>query len=379
MQVYFDSVVGINQVIEQLPGFFDAFPSDDFYANQTALIVGNSQAENRPYFKRLREQLSLRVDRYSAILSDVEIDRVISNLCFDRAPLLEKVNVFMFYQDWFRGKSLIAAADSISISCNAFFNKDLAGKRHKTVYGHFALDLLAQMYRDFKLSPTPMYAGFDSFVRMSAGVPRNLLVILRNIYKWSSFNGEVPFRGAAIPISTQCEAIKQSAGFFFEEDARPGADVPDTQLAVERLAEFLREVRFSSKPVEVSPLAFSVDHATLSEQSKITLKLAENWSYIFKIPRGRPNANSQHLDEKFQLNPMLASKWDLPISVRGDVRISASLADAIFGRASNEVFKLELQNSTASLKAPSFGKGKSAMDSNSQPTLVLDFGPSDEI
>jgi hypothetical protein len=219
-----------------------------------------------------------------------------------------------------------------------------------------------------------MYAGFDSFVRMSAGVPRNLLVILRNIYKWSSFNGETPFRGSPIPISTQSEAIKQSAGFFFEEDARPGADVPDTQLAVERLAEFLREVRFSSKPVEVSPLAFSVDNATLSEQSRRTLKLAENWSYIFKIPRGRPNANSQHLDDKFQLNPMLASKWDLPISVRGDVRINETLADAIFGNVDNEKFKLELQNSTASLKAPIFGKNKSVSDVNSQPTLAFDFG-----
>lgn len=155
--------------------------------------------------------------------------------------------------------------------------------------------------------------------------------------------------------------------------------MPTTQSAIERLAEYLREVRFSSKPVEVSPLAFSVNVSDLTEKAKQTLRLAENWSYIFKIVKGRPNANSQHIDDKYQLNPMLSPKWDLPVSVRGDVRLSKALAEAIFGDVSNDAFKLILQEATASLKAPGFGKRKADQRSTDQQKLVLDFGDQNEI
>ncbi len=221
---------------------------------------------------------------------------------------------------------------------------------------------------------------------MSACVPRNLLVILQSVYKWAAFNGDRPFREAPIPISTQSEAVIQSAGFFFDEDARPGADVPNVQLAVERLAEYLREVRFSSKPVEVSPLAFSLNASELSDKARYILKRAENWSYIFRNPRGRPSANSQRMDEKFQLNPMLSPRWDLPVSVRGDVRLSAKVAEAIFGDVSSEAFQVELSEATAGMKAPAFAKSKPLVVEKSAETshetstnLTLDFGADHEL
>jgi hypothetical protein len=211
-------------------------------------------------------------------------------------------------------------------------------------------------------------------------------VILQSVYKWAAFNGDRPFRDGPIPISTQSEAVIQSAGFFFDEDARPGADVPNVQRAVERLAEYLREVRFSSKPVEVSPLAFSLNTSELSEKAKYILKRAENWSYIFRNPRGRPSANSQRMDEKFQLNPMLSPRWDLPVSVRGDVRLSTKVAEAIFGNASNEAFQVELSEATAGMKAPSFAKSKPpALEKPTEPphesskNLMFDFGADNEL
>ncbi|MCX2896390.1 hypothetical protein [Pseudomonas mandelii] len=374
-----DSSSDLKKVIHRLPDFFATFNSDNFYAAQIDGIFNSSSSDDPAYFKKLIEQLSSRSDEQTALLNQKEINQIIKDLRVPGVPLLEKLNIFMFYQDWFRGKSIVQAAKEIHKGCVAYIDGAPAGNRHKRLYGHFSLDLLAQMYRDFKLSPTPMYSGFDAFVKMSAGVPRNLLVILRNVYKWSAFNGEKPFYDRQIPISTQCEAVSQSAGFFFDEDARPGVDVPSTQNAVERLAEYLREVRFSSKPVEVSPLAFSVDVSDLTEKAKQTLRLAENWSYIFKIVKGRPNANSQHIDDKYQLNPMLSPKWDLPVSVRGDVRLSKTLAEAIFGELSNDEFKVVLQEATASLKAPGFGKKRANSNAIEQQKLMLDFGGSNEV
>ncbi|WP_282384008.1 MULTISPECIES: hypothetical protein [unclassified Pseudomonas] len=365
-----------------LQSLFEAYSSDDYYRSHTKELVGIAKSSDRPYFKRLRDQLHSKGTN-NAVATASDAKRIVSLLSIYEHPLVEKVNIFMLYQDWYRGKDLIKSAELISEECKGF----LAGEpgRHKTLYGHFAIDLLAQLYRDYKQSPTPMYAGFDSFVRMSACVPRNLLVILQNVYKWASFNGDRPFREGPIPILTQAEAVIQSAGFFFDEDARPGADVPNVQRAVERLAEYLREVRFSSKPVEVSPLAFSLDVSKLSEAAKYNLKRAENWSYIFRHPKGRPNANSKRVDEKYQLNPMLSPKWDLPVSVRGDVRLPHSVAEAIFGTLDSSGFQKELNEATLGMKAPNFGKSRAQLNRPhmeelfTNGTLSLNFGDDDAI
>ncbi|MGA6108479.1 hypothetical protein [Pseudomonas solani] len=368
---------------ERLQTFFETLSSDNYYEGHSNFLVGNTDSKDRPYFKRLREQLTTKSDIRRA-LTGAQADQIVKILSVKQYPLLEKVNILMLYQDWFRGKELLDSARAIAIESKNF----IAGEsgRAKTLYGHFALDLLAQLYRDYRQQTSAMYAGFDSFVRMSACVPRNLLVILQSVYKWASFNGDRPFRDGPIPISTQSEAVIQSAGFFFDEDARPGADVPNVQRAVERLAEYLREVRFSSKPVEVSPLAFSLNASELSDRAKYILKRAENWSYIFRNPRGRPSANSQRMDEKFQLNPMLSPRWDLPVSVRGDVRLSTKIAEAIFGDVSNEAFQIELSEATAGMKAPSFAKSKplviekvTAPPREASKNLTFDFGVDHDI
>ncbi|MBD9399095.1 hypothetical protein [Pseudomonas sp. PDM11] len=368
---------------DRLQAFFEVLNSDNYYESHTKSLVGNTASKDRPYFKRLRDQLITKSETRRA-LTGAQADQIVKILSVEQYPLLEKANIFMLYQDWYRGKDLLDSAKTIANESK----KLIAGEnsRAKTLYGHFALDLLAQLYRDHRQQTSPMYAGFDSFVRMSACVPRNLLVILQSVYKWAAFNGDRPFREAPIPISTQSEAVIQSAGFFFDEDARPGADVPNVQLAVERLAEYLREVRFSSKPVEVSPLAFSLNASELSDKARYILKRAENWSYIFRNPRGRPSANSQRMDDKFQLNPMLSPRWDLPVSVRGDVRLSAKVAEAIFGDVSNEAFQVELSEATAGMKAPAFAKSKPLIVEKPAETshetstnLTLDFGADHEL
>ncbi|MNP21935.1 hypothetical protein D3C76_1145750 [compost metagenome] len=120
-------------------------------------------------------------------------------------------------------------------------------------------------------------------------------------------------------------------------------------------------------------MAFSLDVSGLSEAAKYNLKRAENWSYIFRHPKGRPNANSQRVDDKFQLNPMLSPRWDLPVSVRGDVRLTSAVAEAIFGDCSTQDFDKELAEATSGLKAPSFGKYKESK------SMTFDFGADHEV
>jgi hypothetical protein len=283
------------------------------------------------------------------------VDAVIANLQVERYPLLEKLNVFLLYQKWYQGKRLVPAAEAISKKCWAFVAGE-ESREYRRAYGHFALDMLAQLFRQYKRPCLPIYCGLPSFVQMSAGVPRNALLIMQNAFKWASFNGEQPFASAPVSGATQWEALLESSVFFEEEEARPGEEVPDIRQCIGRLAEFLRAVRFASKPVEVSPLAFSTDAAALTQTAKRNLELAENWSFLFRDNRGRPNKNSNQIDPKYQLNPMLSPKWELPIAVRGDVWLPPRLAIAIFDSAESGSFKERMEEVVSRYMAPEFGK-----------------------
>ncbi|EOA05242.1 hypothetical protein HFRIS_008871 [Herbaspirillum frisingense GSF30] len=361
-----------------LNAFFQSEQSENFYQEVTAELVKADQPAERKYFKKLRDQLNDTVGgRGSANKNSDLVNRILGNLAVPAFPLVEKINIFIFYQDWYRDEDLLESSEKIKTECELYVQRSAGAERHKRVYEHFALDLLAQLYRDYRQPTTAMYIGMDSFIRMSAGVPRNLLVILRNIYKWSSFNGERPFRDSPISITSQREAVMESAVFFYEEDARPGAEVPKVKASIDRLAEFLREVRFASKPVESSPLAFSLNVSLLSPEAADVLRQSENWSYILRIPKGRPHANSQRVHDKYQLNPAFSPKWDLPIARRGDVRLNADLAEAIFGFKPDADFRMVMDSVTASLKAPKFGKKideRSRDKEDRNKTLELGFG-----
>lgn len=363
-------------LIEKLNSFFERNPSDNFYKEVTGNIVKDVKSKERKYFKRLFKQLNFSIGSLDelSVKTKQDINEIIDDLsCFD-FPLLEKVNIFMFYKKWYQGNNLKDSSLEIKKGCSLFLNKLAGGEAHKQVYGHFSTDLLAQLYRDYSRPTTPMYAGLDSFIKMSSGVPRNLLVILHNVYKWARFNGEKPFGDAAISIESQSEAIIESSVFYYEEDARPGVEVPRIKESIGMLCEYLREVRYSSKPVEASPLTFSINETKLSAKSKLRLQQAENWSYIFQIDKGRPNANSQRVDAKYQLNPMLSPKWDLPISRRGDVRLSDGIADAIFGETPAKYGDMK-KSYIVGLNAPKFGRSQTS----NHNALELKFDNDDEL
>lgn len=361
----------------RLDGFFETIPESSFHQEFSQSIVDTSGGGDRRYFRKLREQLRDGKSIVSdlGVNSEKDIDMIVELLRCSDNPLLEKVNIFLFYQAWGARKNLLEQAGVIERGCVALLRgeKDLS-KVHKRVLGHFAKDFLAQMLRDYGQRTTAMYSGFNSFIKMSAGVPRNLLILLYNMYKWARFNGEAPFSDQPISIDTQREAILDSSVFYFEEDARPGVDVPEVRNVVARLAEYLREARFAAKPVEPSPLAFSIDESSLSEGARARLMQAENWSYVFRIGKGRPNANTQRVDAKYQLNPMLSPKWDLPIYVRGDVRLSPAVANAIFGEGDYDNFKEVTGSRVSAMNPPSFREAKSQRADTQQTMLPFDLG-----
>ncbi len=267
--------------------------------------------------KRLREFLLSGLGSANApgLHSDAQILSILEALrCFEY-PLIEKLNTFLFYQDWFAGRPLPEAAVQIGLGARDLLGGDSA-PRHSGVLAHFKADLLAQLLREG--GQAQRYFGLDVFIAMSSGLPRNLLTVLKFVHRWSLFRGERPFDGyRPITLAAQGKGVLEASTWFFEDARAAGARADLVQGVVERLARFLHRLRFSPKPVECSAPAVSFDEAALSARARAVLDEAQGLSLLLRVLEGQKDRNELGVVSKFQLNPMVCPRYDLPVSRRG--------------------------------------------------------------
>lgn len=272
-----------------------------FYQSYTLSLVTKYEPNERPYFKRLNQELMqhARADRKLGVATPLDADAVIATLSVPEYPLLEKMNLYLFYKDWAQRADLKRAAKRIKKECQEFIAT--GGNRpaeYSVAYGHFASDMLAQLTRE--TGYRVKYVGLQTFISMSSGLPRNLLIILKNVFDWAVFHGENPFSAVPIKMETQERAVLDSCSWFFEE-ARPKQDADHVQRGVERLATLFRGIRYSDKPSECSLSTFSCPVAGLSQRTQEILSLAQDWSMLIKHRRGQKDRNSERVDQKYQL------------------------------------------------------------------------------
>ncbi|PII37952.1 hypothetical protein T190_28390 [Sinorhizobium meliloti CCBAU 01290] len=248
-------------------------------------------------------------------LGDLSYPDVLHAFSKPDSPVLEKLNIMLFMQDWAKGRDLSASFVRISSEMNSFLKGDSDGDRYKQALGHYAGDLSAQLLREAR--KPQYYGGIDNFVRMSAGIPRALLTILRSVFEWASFADERPFEGGLISLRSQQKGVLDASDWYFSNMRKAGPDGIVIQAAVERLANIFRINRFSDKPVEISLCSFSVSEREVSDEARRVLGLAEARAFLHRIPGGQKERNSEDVTAKFQLSPMLAPRWDLPLSRRG--------------------------------------------------------------
>ena len=253
------------------------------------------------------------------------VRHVVEALSSPEEPLLEKMNIYLLYRAWSEKQDLRSAASKIQGDCSEF-RRGIKGK-YADIYSHFSGDLLAQLFRDTGRSQE--YIGIESFIHMSMGMPRNLLIILKHVYNWALFNNEKPFQAGVISIDSQQRGVIQAAEWFLRDASARASDGPFLEEGVKRLAHLFREVRFSDKPTECSLCSFSTDLSRVSPTAKRYLTLAEDYSLLIRIIEGQPDRNSMRVDGKFQLNSMLAPLWDLPIYRRGVIPLDHEMVNAV--------------------------------------------------
>lgn len=303
---------------------FAELSSRDYWKAVDGDLLRRRENSVRPFHQRLLRDLTGIPD-----ISDGMAAQVIACLRVPEHLFLDKAATFYFRKNWPKcAAEALELAKSAACQARALAAGD---KTHGTaalrqMIEHFDSDILAQLYHDYR-QRVP-YAGFETLIDLSQGIVRNLLTNLKYIYRCSQFAGEEPFVGGVISVKSQSDGVRDGAAWFWE-DAQPPSGGLQVREAVESLAVLFRTVRFSHAPAECDLCTFSVAAETLTDNSVRTLQVAENWSYLIHHANGRPNKNSRSIDEKYQLGPMLAPRWEVSQHRRGSIELGEELANAI--------------------------------------------------
>jgi hypothetical protein len=311
-----------DNVVAGLPAFFAEPPVTTLGAAETEFADTDG---DRLAIVKLRRELERHRPRGSADAASIE--QVVAAVRCPASALVEKLNVVSLYRAWASSQPLDTAAERIRVESRSYLESPRPGS-YKRAVSHWRNDLIAQLLQEHQQKQR--YAGFDLFVRAAAGVPRNLVILLKNIYRWSTFNGEQAFVEGQITEEAQLEGFLESASWFYRDSIVIGEHGPEVQDAIRKLADLFRALRFADKPPEVSLASFSVEDSAMSPQARAVLNEAAAWSLLIEIGSGQRDRNTRGVTRKFQLNPMLCPRWDLPIARRGAIALSASEADAIF-------------------------------------------------
>ena len=89
-------------------------------------------------------------------------------------PLVEKTSTYLLYRSWSKNENLLESADRIAHSAAAYID-GRPRSEHARVLSHFRGDLVSQML--YECGEKQRYLGLDTFIRMSSGVPRHLVMI----------------------------------------------------------------------------------------------------------------------------------------------------------------------------------------------------------
>lgn len=305
-----------------------------------SLVKEHYRSRERRHFVKLRRDLSTLVGHGKGqTFTQQDVQYIIDAARVPQHPLLEKANAFLIYRAWSQGLDLLEVATTIQANYPTSTSRGTIqpNAQQQKVLNHFKTDLQAQLLVEMRMNP--LYAGIDDFIDMSEGLQRNLLVILKNVFRWSLFNGEQPFQRDRISLASQQLGVQEASRWFLNDAIPLGEEGLHVNAAIHRLGEMFRRFRFSPKPAESSLISFSANLNTCSPYARHIIELADQHALITRTTRGQKDRNTRFVEAKFHLNRLLSPLWDLPIARRGAVRLSPAEVNAVFDPSFEERYR----------------------------------------
>lgn len=263
--------------------------------------------------------------------------QIINNLTCKEYPFVEKFNTFLFYKEWAHlngnhGAKLLSASEKVKHNAEIYLD-DVRFRKSLHHISHFKADVLAQMCQEnpsvrIKLK-REYYSGLKTFIRISGGMPRTLLLLLKSAFAAASNDGDPFENNNKISFEAQRKAVLKTSHWFFDDAINCG-EKAELQHGIDNLATFFKEMRYSDKPTECSCISFSFNSSEVTEQALKVIELARTHSLLFAVWDGRKSKNSSDVQLMYQLNPILSPKWNLAITRRGTIPLSGVFVNSIF-------------------------------------------------
>lgn len=305
--------------------FFEEFDLNSFFTK----LKKKEYRDRYSYFITLHNELVKKI-------SEEEAQKIINNLTYSNSPLLERTNVFLFYRAWKKGSDLLSSSEKIKEECLIYDNyPSKENLQHFKVLSKFKNDIIDQLCRETR-EDLP-YTGYEKLVKMSAGIPRLLLIMLKHVYRWSIYNGENPFRNNLISEDSQHKGLEDAVKWFMDDARVPGPHGKSISDGINRVGKLLHEIRFSDLPPECSLCSFSIDELDIDDAIQTNLDFLEQYSYLIKVNDGREKNSSVHR-VTYQVNGLIAPRWEISIYRRGILHLKKEEVKAIFNSAEETDF-----------------------------------------
>lgn len=281
--------------------------------------------------EKVKEKLRNNLQKYKPQqLGYEQINEILDYLTFEQDLVIERTCfVFLYKQMKANSKDLISEAKSIHEAAKQYLDGDKSRDNILAKYlSYYRKDVIDSIARYANI--TIPYYGLDVLIELSCGIPRTLLRILKHAFSKQYFNtGKVPFeKNSSLMVEAQQAGIENTYDWFFEENRIPN-DLNDIVASVQRLGNYLQNVRFSDLPPQCSINIFSVQEENLVREVRETLKILTMYSYI--VPhKNRRKKNADNKMSTYKLNTILIPKYELSIEARGNVELSKEDAEFIF-------------------------------------------------
>ena len=285
---------------------------------QLSEIMEKHKGKDRKHLKRLKSHLTTYKE-----YRPKEIDLILSNILCESDWFIEKINIYLLYQDW--DSDLLRRSKEVKLSCKKY----IEGRKpnlHDNAISKHGLDMRYQLYRDYGRSIS--YAGYDEIIKMSNSNPRIFLSIFDNLYKTCSFSKIDLLFTSDVSCSIQDRALLESSSWFWSNFT---TEVKDAKVlrAFIALCEFFRSYRRSDKPGEKYAVIFSYDESLLTEDIKKLIDMAIDNSLLIKL-QDRKDRNTGKFLKNLRIHPMLSPKWELPVGAGGTVTLKKETLQKLF-------------------------------------------------
>ena len=176
--------------------------------------------------------------------------------------------------------------------------------------------MVAKLLQEY--SQRQRYLGVGTFIRSAGGLPRNLLVILKDIFHAEEFNGEVPFQEKPISERSQRSAVQRASAWFYRDARAMGEAGLAAERGVNRAADSNAGAALRGQAAGGITFELLTGLRRPRDTPEISrCVLLRPGPFCWKIKPDEWDKNTGAIWSKFQLNPMLCPRWHLLICCCG--------------------------------------------------------------